>query len=105
MGSAPCLADLARYGAPWTQTSAALVRGLRITDDGRVLLGEECHSDPHFFLIFLDDRLQVRSKLLFLLTVVLRVVDVAAYQPHEFHILHTNSIPSPATVKSILLRS
>ena len=34
-----------------------LVRSLRITDDGRVLLGEEGHSDSHFFLIFFDDRL------------------------------------------------
>jgi len=34
-----------------------LVRSLRITDDGRVLLGEEGHSDSHFFLIFSDDRL------------------------------------------------
>jgi len=36
----------------------ALVRSVRITDDSRVLLGEECHSDSHFFLIFLDNRLQ-----------------------------------------------
>jgi hypothetical protein len=35
----------------------ALVRSLRITDDSRVLLGEERHSDSHFFLIFSDDRL------------------------------------------------
>jgi hypothetical protein len=36
----------------------ALVRSLRITDGSGVLLGEEGHSDSHFFLIFLDDRLQ-----------------------------------------------
>ncbi len=34
---------------------AALVCSLRITDDSRELLGEEGHSDSHFFLIFLDD--------------------------------------------------
>jgi hypothetical protein len=59
----------------------------------------ECHSQSDFFLIFSDDRLQEGKKFPFLLrVVVLRVAYVASNQPHEFHIVHTNAIPSPARV-------
>ena len=92
----------------WTATRSficdALVRSLRITDDSRVLLGEECHSDSHFFLIFLDDLLKEGKKFLFLLRVVFRAVYVAANQPHEFHIVHERHY-SPAKAKGILLWS
>ena len=77
-------------------TAAHLVRSICVADDGRVLLCEECHSQSDFCLIFSDDRLQEGKKFPFLLRIVLRVVYVAANQPHEFHIVHTNAIPSPA---------
>jgi hypothetical protein len=37
---------------------AASVGSFRVTDDIRVLLGEEGHSGSHFFLIFSDYRSQ-----------------------------------------------
>jgi hypothetical protein len=85
------------------QQSLYLVRSLRIADDTHVLLGDEGHSDSHFFVIFPDDCMQERKKFLFLLRVVLRSVYVAANPPHEFHIVHTNAIPSPARAYTILL--
>jgi hypothetical protein len=66
-----------------------------ITDDTRVLLGKEGHSDSDLFVIFLDDRLQEGKEVLSLLRVFLSGY-VAAELLHEFHIVHTNAIPPPA---------
>jgi hypothetical protein len=44
--------------------SNALVRSLRVPEGIRVFLGEECHSDSDFFLIFFYERLQKGNEVL-----------------------------------------
>src|ERR1700730_16519044 len=64
----------------------------RVAESLRVLLGEEGHSDPDFFLIFFYDRLQEGNELLNPPGILL-VEDVSAELAHEIGVVHLSGLP------------
>ena len=70
----------------------ALVCGLRIADDVRVLLGEEGHSDADFLLIFSYDRPQNGNQILFLLGIPL-IGYVPTELAQEIDVIHEAGSP------------
>ena len=71
----------------------ALVRGLRIADGIRVLLGEEGHSDADLFLILSYDRSQNGNEILFFLGILL-LGYVPTELADEINVVHEAGSPS-----------